>query len=97
MDEKTARRSSYIVASFPICVACFQVLLGFAPAVMLAFGACMSVVAFVMFRFFSGLRIFRPGRLRFGKITVLRVWQAPVVWLCIVVTVGAVLVFRFIV
>lgn len=91
------RRSSYIVASFPIFVVCFQVLLGSAPVVMLAFGVCMSVMAFVMFRFFSGLNIFTPSRLRFGKVTVLRIWQAPVVWLCVVVTVGAIFIFRFIV
>jgi hypothetical protein len=64
---------------------------------MLAFGASMSVVAFVMFRFFSGLRIFGPGRLQFGKATALRIWQAPVVWLCVGVTVGAIFIFRFIV
>ena len=97
MDEKAMRRCSYIVASFPILVTCFQVLLGLTPVVMLAFGACMSVVAFVMFRFLSGLRIFRPGRLSFGKAPVLRIWQAPAVWLSVVVTVGAVFIFRFVV
>jgi len=66
-----------------------QVLLGSAPVVMLAFGAPMGVIAFVLFRFLSGVSAFALGQLRFGKVHALRMWQAPVLWVPVVVTVGA--------
>ncbi|WP_063671431.1 hypothetical protein [Dyella thiooxydans] len=94
MDEKTRRRNSYVVASCPLVIAGMQVLFGFAPLVMLGIGACMSVVAFVMFRFLSGLRVFGAGSVQFGRATALRIWQAPIVWVPIVVGVGAMVFLR---
>jgi len=95
MDEKTKRRNSYVVASCPLVIAGMQVLIGSAPLAMLGFGAGMSVVAFLMFRFLSGLRVFGAGSVQFGRTAALRVWQAPIVWVPIVVGVGAVVIFRF--
>lgn len=90
MDEKAKRQSSYLVASLPLGISVLQVVLGAAPVFMLAFGAAMGVVAFVLFRFLSGVRVFAPGQLRFGKVRALRMWQAPALWVPVVVTVGAV-------
>lgn len=97
MDEKTRRRNSYAVASCPLAIASLQVLSGSAPLAMLGFGACMSVVAFLLFRFLSGIHVFRAGSVRFGRPAALRVWQAPIVWVPVVVTVGAVVIFRFVI
>ncbi|MEW5836647.1 MAG: hypothetical protein AB1832_16410 [Pseudomonadota bacterium] len=95
MDEKTKRRNSYLVASCPLVIAGMQVLFGSAPLAMLGFGACMSVAAFLLFRFLSGLRVFGAGSVRFGRAAQLRVWQAPIVWVPLMVGVGAVVIFRF--
>ena len=96
MDEKTKRKNSYVVASYPLVIAGLQVLFGSAPLAMLGFGAGMSVVVFLMFRFLSGLRVFGAGSVEFGRATSLRVWQLPIVWVPIVVGVGAVVIFRFV-
>lgn len=96
MDEKTKRRNSYFVATCPLVIAGLQVLFGSAPLPMLGFGACMSIVAFVMFRFLSGLRVFGTGSVQFGEVTALRVWRAPILWVPIVVGVGAVVIYRFV-
>lgn len=91
MDEKGKRQYSYLVASLPFVITGLQVLLGSAPVVMLVFGAAMGVVAFALFRFLSGIRVFAPGQLHFGKARTLRTWQAPALWVPVVVTVGAVI------
>ncbi len=91
MDEKRKRQYSYLVASLPLVITGLQVLLGSAPVVMLFFGACLGVVAFVLFRFLSGIRVFTPGPLHFGKARTLRAWQAPALWVLVAVTVGAVI------
>jgi hypothetical protein len=90
MDEKARRQYSYLVAALPFTIAGLQVLLDSAPLGMLAFGVAMSVVAFVMFRFLSGVRVFAPGRSRLGDVRAFRPWQAPALWVPVVVTVGAV-------
>lgn len=91
MDEKTKSRYSYLVACAPIVIACMQVWLGSAPVAMLAFGVAMAVVAFALFRFLAGIRIFTSARRRFGKAHALRAWQAPALWIPLVVASGAVL------
>ncbi len=90
MDEKAKRRYSYVVAALPVAIAGLQIVLGSAPLVTLAFGAAMGVVAFVLFRFLSGVRVFARGRLRFGQDRALRAWQAPVLWVPVLVIVGMV-------
>jgi hypothetical protein len=89
VDEKAKRRYSYLVASCPVAIAVLQVLLGSAPVAMLAFGVAMGVIAFALFRLLAGIRVFAPGRLHFGKARALRAWQAPALWVTIIVTVGA--------
>lgn len=90
MDEKAKRQYSYLVAALPVATSAVQVVLGSAPVAMLAFGLVMGVVAFALFRFLSGVRVFSPGQVRFGKAHALRAWQAPALWVPAVVTVGAV-------
>ncbi|KZC15980.1 hypothetical protein RHOFW510R12_39760 [Rhodanobacter sp. FW510-R12] len=93
MDERVKRRYSYLVASVPLVISGLQVLLGSAPVIMLAFGAAMAVVAIVLFRFLSGIRLFKPGQLHFGKTRALPAWQAPALWVPVIVTVGTVIFF----
>lgn len=95
MDEKSKRRYSYVVASFPLMVTALQVAFDSAPLAMFWFGAAMAVVAFLLFRFLAGIRIFKPGALQFGRPSAFRYWQAPVVWVPIVVTVAAVVFFGY--
>lgn len=97
MDERSKRRFSYVVASFPLVATVLQVAFGTAPVAMLWFGAAMAVVAFLLFRFLAGIRTFKPGMLQFGRSSTLRLWQAPVVWVPIVVTVAAVVFLGYVV
>lgn len=90
MDESTKRKYSYLVATFPIVIACVQILLGSAPLFMLVVGVGLAVAAFMLFRILSGVRIFRAGEVRFGQATTFRVWQTPVFWIPVVVTVALV-------
>lgn len=91
MDERVKRQYSYLVAAPPLVITVLQVWLGSAPVVMLVFGAAMGVVAFVLFRFLSGIGVFARGQLHFGKARTLRMWQAPALWVPFVITVGAVI------
>lgn len=90
MDDKAKRRYSYLMAIAPVAATALQVLFGSAPVVMLAFGAVVGVIAFLLFRLLAGVRVFAPGKLRFGRNRALRAWQAPALWVPIVVTVGGV-------
>lgn len=91
MDEKTKRKYSYIVAAVPIVITVMQVLLSSAPVAMLGVGVIMGILAFVLFRFLSGIRVFAPGQSHLGQSHTLRVWQAPALWVPVVMGVGVVL------
>lgn len=91
MDEQRKRQYAYLVALPPLMITTMQVMLGHAPLAMLAFGAAVAVVAFVLFRFLSGIRVFAPGRRLFGVARELRGWQAPALWIPVAVSVGAVI------
>lgn len=90
MDEREKRRYSYGVALLPLVIVGLQVLLGMAPVFMFVFGAAMSAAAFVLFRFLSGIRVFTPGQVHFGRAGKLRAWQAPVLWVLVVAAAGTV-------
>lgn len=80
-----------LVAATPLVFVALQVIFGSAPVSMLWFGLGMSIVAFVLFRFLSGFVPFGRRRLHFGRSSApLRIWQAPVLWVAVVVVVAIV-------
>lgn len=95
MNETTKQQYSYIVAIFPLILAGAQVLFGSASLVLLWFGAGMCVVSFLLSRFLAGLRLFGGGQVRFGRRAALRIWQAPAIWVPVIVTVGMLAFYGF--
>ena len=92
MQKSASLHPAYVIvaATTPVVVAALQVFFGAAPIVMLWFGLGLSVVAFFLFRLLSGFAPFGRRRLRFGQSAPLKLWQAPVFWLPVIVVVLAV-------
>lgn len=93
MDSPSSIRTPYYVATFPFLVSIGQVLLASAPLSTLWVGAGMSVLVALLL--WAGTAWLRRARPRFGKAVALRLWQAPVLWVPVVLAVVVVLFLGF--
>ena len=91
-------RPAYFVATVatPVVFAVLQVLFGSAPVVTIWFGLGMSIVLFLLFRLLLGFSPLGRRRLHFGRSAPLKFWQAPVLWLPVVVVVVTIVFILYI-
>ncbi|MGH9439318.1 MAG: hypothetical protein ACRD22_15835 [Terriglobia bacterium] len=92
MQTRGVLHPAYVVisAAMPMVFVAFQVLFGSAPIATLWFGLGISVVVFLLFRLLSGFAPLGRRRLRFGQSAPLKLWQAPIFWLPLVVVAGVI-------
>lgn len=84
------------VAAAPFGMLAVQAVTGHASLPGLWSTIAISVVAVLLFRLLSGVSPFTGRRLQFGGAAQLRFWQAPVLWVAVVVGATAVAFWWFV-